>query len=107
MLEELLVAEKATRQTKRGDPFAFDWSQRTLPTSVWNETREVLAVAPEAADEWETIAAAFARIDELNWAMAPRSRTVDPTEALLKSFPAIHEEIVAASQALRGLTNLS
>jgi hypothetical protein len=104
ILEELLVAEKATRQPERGDPFAFEFGGgRTLPTDVWNATREVLAVAPEAADEWETIASAYARLDELNWAFFGRTRTVDELNTLLAAFPEIHTAVVEAEQALRRL----
>jgi hypothetical protein len=105
ILEELLVAEKATQQPERGDPFAFQFGgARKLPTSVWNANREVLAVAPEAADEWETVASAYARLDELNWAFEPgTTKTVDEREALLAAFPEIHTAVVEAVGALRRL----
>ncbi len=105
ILEELLVAEKATRPREDGpDPFEFDFSKRKLPTNTWNENREILAVAPEAADEWEAIAAAFARIDELNWAMEPGEKTGSELEALLAAIGEIHEVIVEAERGLRRLT---
>ena len=56
------------REAGARDPFAFEFGTRKLPASVWNANREVLAVAPETADEWETIASVYARIDDLNWA---------------------------------------
>ena len=100
---ELLVAEKATRPAERDDPFEFDFHQRKLPTNVWNLKREVLAVAPEAADDWEAIAFAFARIDELNWAMEPGEKPLDEVEALLAAIPEMHQDIVKAEESLRRL----
>jgi hypothetical protein len=48
ILEDLLVAERATRPRERGEvnPFEFDFFARKLPTNTWNQNRETLSVAP-------------------------------------------------------------
>ena len=103
ILEELLVAEKATTKPARDDPFAFEFGSRKLPTSVWNANREVLAVAPEAANEWETIASAYARVDELNWAFET-TMTIAESKALLEAITGeIHTAVTQAVGALRTL----
>jgi hypothetical protein len=103
-LEDLRIAEKATRKSKRNDPFEFDFFKRKLPTNTWNHNRDILAVAPEADADWETIALAFARIDELNWAMEPGERSLWTQEALLKEIPKIHKLVVKAEQTLARLS---
>lgn len=105
ILEDLLVAAKGTASNKdKPDPFQVHISKQPLPTNTWNENREILAVAPEAAEEWETIAAAFARINELNWTMQdPRERPLHELEDLLTGIGEIHELILKAEAGLRRL----
>jgi len=104
ILEELLVSERATRGDR--DPLKFQFgTERKLPTDVWNQHRETLAVAAAGAADWETIANAYARIDELNWAFQPgRERNLTEQQELLEEIKSLHALITNAATALRRLS---